>query len=355
MRAQILYGIGNLKYAEPEKPSPKEGEALVKVECCGICGSDVPRIYKTGAHNMPLIPGHEFSGIVEKCPDDPGLEGKRVGVFPLVPCKKCRQCRRGYYEMCENYNYLGSRSDGGFAEYAVVPVWNLVLLPDEISYEEAAMLEPMCVAIHAVRRSGLKAPDPNLPGPSIVVCGLGTIGLLLTKILQKSGYDNILLIGNKDIQKKLVNKMGFLEDNYLDVRYADPVNFIMEKTGGLGADYYFECIGRSESYQQAVKCASPLAKVVLVGNPTSDMELPKDIYWKILRNQMTLLGTWNSSYKSEDPEDDDWQMALSMFDGSFSPKDLITHRFSLEELDKGLSIMRRKSEDYVKIMIYCSR
>ena len=100
MKAQVLYGIGNIKLASVDVPVPKKGEALVKVNYCGICGSDIPRIYKSGAHNMPIIPGHEFSGVVEECKDKPSLVGKRVGVFPLIPCMECPQCKAGHYEMC---------------------------------------------------------------------------------------------------------------------------------------------------------------------------------------------------------------------------------------------------------------
>ena len=303
MRAQILYGIGNLVYAEMEAPTPKKGEALVKVEASGICGSDVPRIYKTGAHNMPLIPGHEFAGVVESCPDRPELLGKRVGVFPLIPCKECEPCKGRHYEMCKNYDYLGSRRDGGFAEYVPVPVWNLMLLPKEVTTEEAAMLEPMSVAVHAMRRFKVGKKE------NIVICGLGTIGLLLSWFLKDAGYKNLFFIGNKDVQKKMLTDMGFSIDRFCDVRYGDPVNFVMDKTGGKGADTYFECIGRPESYEQAVKCASFLGKVVLVGNPTADMELTKDTYWKILRNQLQITGTWNSSYLGDegDEKPDDWK------------------------------------------------
>lgn len=371
MEAQILYGIGNLKYVLMESPLPKSGEALVKVSCCGICGSDVPRIYKTGAHNMPLIPGHEFSGMVETCEDAPELVGKRVGVFPLIPCKECEQCKNGHYEMCENYNYLGSRCDGGFAEYVTVPVWNLLPLPDEVTDEEAAMLEPMCVAVHAMRGGGLLSDGSEsgiVSGESadnreetIVVCGLGTIGLLVSMFLKDSGYENVLFVGNKDIQQKKLLEMGWPREQYCDVRYGDPVSFIMDKTGGHGADYYFECIGRSESYVQAIKCTAPLGTVMLVGNPASDMELPRDVYWKILRNQLTVKGTWNSSFMGKEANQasmDDWQYALDRIKAwkknkknSYSLTQLITHRFPLVKLYDGLDIMRRKSEEYIKIMI----
>ena len=358
MRAQILYGIGNLKYVEMEAPSSRPGEALVKVAACGICGSDVPRIYKTGAHNMPLIPGHEFTGVVERCPEKPSLEGKRVGVFPLIPCKTCPQCLKKHYEMCQNYDYLGSRRDGGFAEYVSVPIWNLVELPDEITFEEAAMLEPMSVAVHAMRRFYMDKKD------DIVICCLGTIGLFLAMFISDAGYDNLWFVGNKDIQKSKLINMGFPEEHICDVRYGDPVRFIMDKTGGKGADVYFEAVGRPENYEQAIKCTAPMGKVVLVGNPAADMNLSKDTYWKILRNQIDLTGTWNSSYLGEEGTscNDDWKYVLERLCAwknqdsatGFSPRDLITHRLFLSEIPTGLDIMKRKSEDYIKIMIQVS-
>ena len=382
MKAQVLYGIGNIKYADIEAPRPKAGEALVRVTRCGICGSDVPRVFKTGAHNMPLVPGHEFTGTVEECALVPELVGKRVGIFPLIPCMECEQCENEHYEMCSDYNYLGSRCDGGFAEFVSVPVWNLFPLPDEVTDDEAAMLEPMSVAVHAMRRAEIDR-DNN---PVIVVCGLGTIGLLMAMFLKDAGFSKVLFIGNKNIQKEMLLEMGYSDSDYCDVRYGEPIAFIKDKTGGRGADVYFECIGRSESYAQAVNCMAPLGKVILVGNPASDMELSRDTYWKILRNQLTLKGIWNSAYKGPKPveyssyagqelsELDDWEYVIdrivswkdpectsmpgklvrkgneSSFAG-FLPDRIITHRYSLENMQDGLRIMQKKSEEYIKIMV----
>ncbi len=365
MKAQVLYGIGNINYADIARPVPLGGEALVRLTRCGICGSDIPRIFKTGAHNMPLVPGHEMSGIIEECREHPELVGKRTGLFPLIPCKSCSQCRAGHYEMCSDYNYMGSRCDGGFAEYIVAPVWNLVPVPDAVSDEDAAMLEPMSVAVHAMRQVGLLSGDV-VPDKEqyIVVCGLGTIGLLVALFLKDLGCEKVFCIGNKDVQKQKLLKMGYSEEQFCDVRYADPVSYVYEKTGGSGADVYFECIGRSESYEQAVKCTGPLGKVMLVGNPASDMALSREVYWRILRNQMRLCGTWNSSFMGFDAADksgDDWEFVLKRLeewslskksgDEVFLPSDLITHRFDLRDMYYGLDIMKRKSEEYVKIMI----
>ncbi len=359
MKAQLLYGIANIKYTDVDTPVPGPEQALVKVTRCGICGSDVPRVFKTGAHNMPLVPGHEMAGVVESCESRPDLVGKRAGIFPLIPCKKCPQCLSQNYEMCENYDYLGSRSDGGFAQYVKVPVWNLLPIPDEVADEDAAMLEPMCVAVHALQLMGLIGGDAK--DKTIAVCGLGTIGLLVAMFLRDAGYRKVFCIGNKDIQREKLLAMGYEPGRFIDIRRADAVAELREKTGGRGVDVYFECIGRSENYEQAVSCAAPLGQIMLVGNPASDMSLPRNIYWKILRNQLTLRGTWNSSFYGIDGEGDDWRYALDRLivwsklraEGKtiMLPHDLITHRFSLKDMNLGLDIMRNKSEEYVKVMV----
>ncbi len=169
MKAHVLEKVNDLQFREVDMPEVPEGWVLVKVKNVGVCGSDIPRIYQTGAHRHPLIPGHEFAGEVVET-------GERVGVFPLIPCGKCPQCRKKQYEMCADYNYLGSRCDGGFAEYVAVPKWNLLSLPDSVSFEDAAMLEPTAVAAHAMRAMAVQ------PDETICVCGLGTIGLLLVML-----------------------------------------------------------------------------------------------------------------------------------------------------------------------------
>ena len=119
MKAWVLHGVDDFRFENQEIPCTQKGDALVRVRAAGICGSDIPRIFETGAHVHPIVPGHEFSGEVVEC-DDRSLIGKRVGVFPLIPCEECPQCKQKQYQLCRNYNYLGSRCDGGFAEYVKV-------------------------------------------------------------------------------------------------------------------------------------------------------------------------------------------------------------------------------------------
>lgn len=348
MKAWVLHGINDFRYETVEKPILSNDEVLVAVKAAGICGSDIPRIYRTGTYSYPLIPGHEFAGVVVECGEavDKSLMDAHVGVFPLIPCGECQPCRNRQYEMCRNYSYLGSRRDGGFAEYVAVPAQNLIRLPDNVTFEEAAMLEPMAVAVHAIRHVTFSDRD------TIVVCGLGTIGLLVLMFLLERGNgasQRILVIGNKDFQRRTVAQMGLPQECYCDSRNHDVHEWIMERTNGNGADVFFECVGKGETLAQAVGTAAPAGRIVLVGNPSSDMALEKAVYWKLLRNQLTVTGTWNSSFTRE--SDDDWHYALDKLSGKrIDPAALITHRFSLGDLERGFQIMLNKEEDYCKVI-----
>ncbi len=356
MKAWVLHGIHDLRLENVETPVPADGEVLVRVRAAGVCGSDIPRIYRNGTYSFPLIPGHEFSGVVADEGTNKGWLGKRVGIYPLIPCKSCGPCRKKQYEMCRSYSYLGSRRNGGFAEYAAVPADNLIELPEGVSMEAAAMLEPMAVAVHALRRVRPCADD------TIVVCGLGTIGLLLLMLLKdtmktqnvqpgRSGQEigKILAIGNKEAQRQAFLRMGFSDDCYCDGRKQDVGRWIRERTDGLGTDVFFECVGRNETVLQAVDYTAPAGRLMLMGNPYTDMRFEKAVYWKILRNQLTVLGTWNSSFTHD--ADDDWHDILDrLSEQKIVPENFITHTYPLAELETGLRIMRDKTEDYVKIM-----
>lgn len=345
MKAWRLYGVNDLRYEELEMPLPGEGETLVKVYAAGICGSDVPRVFDTGAHRHPLVIGHEFSGLVEKV--GPGVDEawlhRRVGVFPLIPCGGCALCRQGLYELCRSYDYLGSRRDGGFAEYVRVPVENLIEIPEGVSFEEAAMLEPMAVAAHAMRR-GMRGLGKE---GTAALCGLGPIGLLLAGFLLEAGYKNIWAVGNKDFQRERAVSMGIAPDRYCDSRGQDAGAWLQER----GEDVFFECTGRNEVLNWGLDSVKPDGKVVLVGNPDSDMLLKRDTYWKILRNQLHVTGTWNSSFTGENA--DDWHYVMERLKMQrIAPKGLITHRLPLAGLRDGLEVMKEKKEDYCKIMIF---
>ena len=332
MKAWVLHGVNDIRPEEIALPQIQEGEVLVKVMAAGICGSDIPRIYTTGAHKHPIVIGHEFAGVVEAC--GKGTEmwlQKRVGIFPLIPCGKCAPCKEHAYEMCRAYDYLGSRCDGGFAEYAAVPAQNLIELSEAVSYEQAAMLEPMAVAVHAIRKG---TSDFTLSKKTkITVCGLGTIGTLVALFLADAGYHNLQVIYNKEDQKQRLEALG-----------------VYAKKAAGESGLFFECVGKNETIALAAESAGPAGRIVLVGNPHSDMAFARNTYWKLLRNQLTVMGTWNSSFTGEDT--DDWHYVLRRLEEeAISPQKLITHRFSLSELEQGFEIMRDKKENYCKIMM----
>ena len=201
---------------------------LFKVKAAGVCGSDIPHVYKTGTYHYPLIPGHEFSGIVAEIGENVSTSwlGKRGGVFPLIPCKRCAPCKERKYELCEDHNYLGSRTNVGFAEYVKGPVWNLLELPDDVSFEQAAMLEPMAVAVHAIRQSKVTL------GNTVAVCGLGTIGLFVVMFLHEVGCREIYAIGNKKLQLKVAEQLGLPADHCCDSSKETIDEWLEDKTNG---------------------------------------------------------------------------------------------------------------------------
>lgn len=358
MKAYVLDGIGQLNIKDVEMPCIANDEVIISVKAAGICGSDIPRVYKTGTYHFPTIPGHEFSGIVEKAGDGASeWLGKRVGVFPLIPCMECPQCRKMQYEMCSNYNYLGSRTDGGFAEYVKAPKWNLIELPKNVTFEQAAMLEPMAVSVHAARQAGLISNSLSVglcnsndlcqndtlnKKASICIIGLGTIGLSLLMMLISEGYENVYVVGNKDMQRDTAINIGLSESHYIDVD-----NFII---GEHIFDVCFDCVGTNTVVNIVINSVAPKGKVVLVGNPASDMNIDKKTYWQILRKQITIFGTWNSSFTHN--ESDDWYFVLDkLASGAICPEKLISHRFPFDKLYTGMEIMRDKSEEYVKVMM----
>ena len=345
MKAYVLHKIGDFRLETVSDPVPKENEVIVAVKAAGICGSDISRVYQSGTYSYPLIPGHEFAGEVAELGAgvDASWKNRRVGVFPLIPCGVCAPCQKKQYEMCRNYGYLGSRSAGGFAEYEAVPAENLIALPDEVSYEAAAMLEPMAVAVHSMRRIEPKQNE------KIVVCGLGTIGMFLVMFLREAGMEQIFTIGNKEFQKQIVTRMGISSDQYYDSKQQNGDEWLKEQTGGLGADVFFECVGKEDTFAQAIGNAAPAGRVMAVGNPASDMGLNRNTYWKILRNQLTVMGTWNSSFTHD--LEDDWHYVLKRLkEGKIRPEEMISHRLPFDRLEEGFHIMRDKTEDYGKVM-----
>ena len=334
MKAYQLHAIDDLRYEDCQIPEIRKGWGLVKVKASGICSSDISRIFTKGTYHFPTIPGHEISGIVEKVGDcvDNVWVGKRVGVFPLIPCYKCVQCKNKYYEMCTNYDYVGSRRNGGFAELVAVPIWNLIEIPSTISYEEAAMLEPVSVALHAVKKGKICNCD------KVAILGTGVIGFAAAQWSKILGASDVCVIGRSKDKSTIANSIG--------------VNYVVDNncSHALQYDVVIEAVGHEETIRQAINIAKPAGRVVLVGNPIGDILFSQDDYWKILRKQLSIIGTWNSSY--EPNQSCDWTEARdSIVSGIISVLPLVSHFLPQDKLLDGLRLMKNHQEPYCKVLI----
>lgn len=334
MKAYVLEGINNLVYKDVGKPQIKEDWVLVKVGAAGICSSDISRIYTDGTYHFPTIPGHEFAGRVVEVGKKVNTKwiGKKVAVFPLIPCKKCVQCLNKNYEMCEKYDYIGSRRDGAYAEYVAVPEWNLIGLDDNADMKEYALMEPLAVALHAIKKV------KNIKNCSVNVIGTGMIAIASAMWAVKYGADNVSIIGRNNKKMMMIN--GIERINYKNYKEDEFIET---------ADVVIEAVGSQESISNAIKFTKTAGELILMGNPHGNIVLDKNIYWRILRKQLNLVGTWNSSYESK--EKCDWtEVKEAIEERDINVRKLITHILPKEELKKGLEIMKNHTESYSRII-----
>lgn len=326
MRAAVLHGVGDLRIETIPVPVCRQDEVLLRVRRCGVCGSDIPRVFIRGTYHFPTVPGHEFSGEVVADPSGE-LLGKRVCVFPLLPCRSCAACRREDYALCEQYDYYGSRRDGAWAEYVAVKKWNLIPIPDGISFDEAAMCEPCAVAVHGVRRAGIREKD------RVLILGAGPIGLLLAQTARVFGASEVFLSDLDPAKAAFAQKLGFSI-------YDGTENF---------ADVAIEGTGASSAWESCLAGVRRGGTVLCLGNPSREMTLSQGGYWHILRKELTVKGTWNSQYGSKQ---NDWHDAIRlMAEGRLQTRPLITHTVCLEELPQMLERIRDHREFTVKAML----
>lgn len=340
MKALVLDSKETLTVKEIEKPAFSEEEVLVKVSYVGVCGSDLARYFEGKVHSYPQVLGHEFSGVVERVGSNVQAvkEGDRVAIAPLVPCGECNYCQCGKPAMCENYSFVGSRQQGAMAEYVAVNERNVLVLPDEVSNEEAALIEPLTVAIHGIERIQFNA------GADVVVFGAGTIGIMTLLALKARGAGNITVIDINDDKLEMAKKLGA----------ANTINSLKVDLNDYFSTYsrpevVIETAGVSQTQVQSIEIVEKLGKVVYIGTATKDVVFPPKVFERILRGEIEITGSW-MSYSAPFPGFE-WKAALQYIkDGVIEVKPLINEIYRLEDKETPFVKMRDPENNSIKFL-----
>jgi len=343
MKAAVLFQVRDIRIVDLDIPKISENDVLIKVRAAGICNTDLVRAMKIGAHKMPIVLGHEISGEVVEVGDAVTniSTGDRVAVNPLIPCMKCEYCYSGLYNLCDNYSFLGSRENGGFAEYIRVPATNVIKL-ENIEYESMALIEPCVCALHAIKRGEIGI------GSTIAIFGVGTIGLFALQWAKYIGSSKVFVIDIYDEKLKIAEKLG--ADVCINASDVDPVKEILQLTQ-KGVDSAIESAGTIETIINCIKVVRKGGTVSLMGIPySSSTLLDWKIYDKILRGELTLKGSWMYDIS---PFSNEWKVAANAIINSIiKTRPLITHYFKLDLLSEVLNKMFTKQlEPYIKVII----
>ena len=292
MQALLLTAASQLELVDVPPPAPGAGEVLVRVHACGICGSDIHGWDgSTGRRRPPLIMGHEASGeIAAAAPDVAGWHaGDRVTFDSTISCGECAYCRSGQVNLCDRRRVIGVapaeyRQHGAFAEYVALPARILYALPADLSYEQAAMVEPVSIAIHAVRRVRIRPEDVA------VVVGSGMIGLFVVQALRWAGVERVIAVDLEDNRLALARTLGAAET--VNSGAGDAAAEIMRLTGGRGADLAFEVVGVTPTRNRALAALRRGGSAVLVGNLAAKADFPLQA---VVTRELTIHGTCASA------------------------------------------------------------
>lgn len=342
MKAAVMEGLGKIVCREVPVPTPARGEVLLRVRAASICGSDIARVLK-GHRLYPLILGHEVAGeVVQVGPGaDPGLVGLRAAMIPLIPCMECETCRQGLYSACGSYSFLGSRRDGGFAEYVALPAGNLLPLPAEVDFETGALIEPATVALHALRMGRFAA------GQRVAVLGAGSVGLMAVQWLRILGAGQILVsdlaVENLEIARRLGAHVTF------DASGEDTARQIIDASDG-GVDLALELSGAPQALAASIQVARPRGSVVLAGNQPKDAVFPAELMETITRKELGVFGTW-MSYSAPFPGSEWTEAVGAMRRGEICAEEMISHRFPLCEAAEVFQAIAGRAFRYRKIML----
>lgn len=322
-----------------KKPTLKKGEVLIEVKAVGICGSDIHAYH--GKHpfiNFPIVLGHEFSGKVVDLNEESNIvkRGNRVSVFPAVTCGQCYNCNHGRSNICNNLKVIGCANgfNGGFAEYAVVPINNVIPISDNITYKEAALIEPLSVAVHAVKKSNL------IQGDRVVIFGSGTIGLLVLKVAKIYGAGEITVIDLYDNRLKKAEEFG--ADYIINPSRHDIEKYIQKRFNADQIDLIFDCVCNKETINQSIKIARKGTKIMVVGIPFDDIPIALNL---VQDHELELIG--NLMYTI-----DDFLEAKSLIETrKINISSLITHTFKLNEISHAFEVADQDKAETLKVMI----
>ncbi len=292
MRALILKEYNKFEITEMPEPVVGLDDVLVRVKACGICGSDVHGMDgSTGRRIPPLVMGHEAAGVVSAVGDRVTRfrVGDRVTFDSTIYCGECYFCRKGQVNLCDNRQVLGVsvreyRRNGAFAEFVVVPERIVYALPDALSFEQAAMIEAVSVAVHAVGLTPVKLGDSG------VVVGAGMIGLLAVQALRNAGCGLVAAVDVDSTRLESAKSLG--ADCVFDSRSTDVSAAVAELTGGRGADVAIECVGSGEPVQTAINVLRKGGTATLVGNVSPEVPLPLQT---VVTRQLRLQGSCASA------------------------------------------------------------
>lgn len=337
MKAVVFEKPGKLLIKDVPKPEVKPGHVIVKVMACGVCGTDL-HIYKGEfLGGFPLIPGHEFCGIVDEVGEKvEGISrGERVTIDNPFYCGECYYCQRNLEHYCENFKSLGVTHPGGFAQYVIVQSSQILKISNNLSFEEAAFAEPTACVVHAVDSLGMKA------GEEVLLFGAGPAGLILLQVLRHAGAARVVVAAPTEKKLQLARKFGATTVQ-IDRQHLEKCTEEIKRLAPYGFDVVIDATGAPKVVEGLFQWTKFGAKVLFFGVCPSDARItinPYDIY----RREIKVIGTFAQLYN--------FPQALNLLENKvIDVQSLISQRMTLEEFPKAMELMLT-SHDRLKIII----
>jgi L-iditol 2-dehydrogenase len=340
MKAAMLYGVRNLRIEDVPIPQLDKGEVLVRVRAATTCGTDLKifqRGYVSHVIKLPTIFGHEWAGeIVDLSPDVDWLErGMRIRAGNSAPCLHCKMCERGKFNLCENMIWLW----GAYAEYLKVPAQmvrvNLQKIPVHVSYEEAALTEPLACVLHGVEEAGVKLGD------TIAIIGAGPIGLLHLLTVKRLGVERVFMVDLVEERLDFAQRIG--ADETIDGKQEDVIRRIRELTDGCGADVVIEAVGLPFTWEQALRMVRKGGTVLEFGGcpPGTQIKVSTEL---LHYGEVKVLGAFHTTPIH-------FRRALQLISSkTINVKSLITRKMPLDQLKDAFELLATSKRE-IKIAI----